>query len=131
MLSLSIDETNPRKRIILSLRVPPSSSPAAYEATLPLFQIFIRLTDRLVNVARFRQEVQRKLRSTREEEVRKLRRADEDDKIEERKVAAEKAKKEDRDRLLRTMSAEEQRKYLEKEKGREKKKEMKKQTRRG
>ncbi|KMU86525.1 hypothetical protein CIHG_04314 [Coccidioides immitis H538.4] len=125
-----VEEAVSRKRSILSMRVPSSTSSTAYASSLPLFHLFIRLTDRLAASAHFRPEVLRKLRATREEEVRKLRRATEDEKAEERKLAAEKVKKEGRDRLLRGMSAEEQRKYLEKEKEREAKKEMKKYSRR-
>ncbi|EER28794.1 hypothetical protein D8B26_000922 [Coccidioides posadasii str. Silveira] len=125
-----VEEAVSRKRSILSMRVPSSTSSTAYASSLPLFHLFIRLTDRLAASAHFRPEVLRKLRATREEEVRRLRRATEDEKAEERKLAAEKVKKEGRDRLLRGMSAEEQRKYLEKEKERETKKEMKKYSRR-
>ncbi|KAK2733953.1 hypothetical protein FQN55_003091 [Onygenales sp. PD_40] len=121
-----IDETTPRKRIYLSLRLPTSNT-----STLPIFTHFLRLTDRLVSAAHFRAEVSRKLRNTREDEIRKLKRADEEEKAEERKVAAEKLKKEERERLLRGMSAEEQRKYLEKEREREQKRGMKRATRRG
>ncbi|EEH21238.2 hypothetical protein PABG_03469 [Paracoccidioides brasiliensis Pb03] len=123
-----IDETTPRKRVNLSLRLPKSSN---YTHTLPLFTQFLRLTDRLVSVAHFRAEVSRKLRNTREEEIRKLRRAYEEEKAEERKLLAEKTKKEERDRLLRGMSAEEQRKYLEKEREREVKRGLKRTTRKG
>ncbi|KAL1954959.1 hypothetical protein VTO42DRAFT_417 [Malbranchea cinnamomea] len=125
-----INETTPGKRVILTLRVPSSNSSSAYQPTLPVFEAFLRLTDRLVSTAHFRPEVLRKLRATREEEIRKLKRADEEDKAEERKLAAEKLKKEERERLLRSMSAEEQRKYLEKERAREAKREAKKYTRR-
>ncbi|KAK2813339.1 hypothetical protein FQN50_000654 [Emmonsiellopsis sp. PD_5] len=129
-----IDETTPRKRIYLSLRLPTSTTSTTTTSpptTLPLFTHFLRLTDRLVSTAHFRAEVSRKLRNTRDEEIRKLKRADEEEKAEERKVAAEKLKKEERERLLRGMSAEEQRKYLEKEREREQKRGMKRATRRG
>ncbi|WEW61745.1 hypothetical protein PRK78_007239 [Emydomyces testavorans] len=127
---IKVEEAVSRKRTILSIRVPSSTSPTAYASSLPLFHLFIRLTDRLAASGRFRQEILRKLRATRDEEIRKLRRANEEEKAEERKTAAEKIKKEERDRLLRGMSAEEQRKYLEKEKERETKREMKKHSRR-
>ncbi|PGH02510.1 hypothetical protein AJ79_07623 [Helicocarpus griseus UAMH5409] len=126
-----IDETIPRKRITLSLRLPSSNGLTAYAPTLPIFTHFLRLPDRLVQTAHFRAEVARKLRSTRDEEIRRLRRADEEEKAEERKLAAERVKKEERERLLRSMSAEEQRKYLEKEREREAKRGMKRSTRRG
>ncbi|KAI2076747.1 hypothetical protein LOZ37_003053 [Ophidiomyces ophidiicola] len=126
----TVEEVTSRKRTMLSMRVPSSTSSTAYASSLPLFHLFLRLNDRLASAARFRQEVLRKLRATREDELRKLRRASEEEKAEERKAAAEKSKKEERDKLLRGMSAEEQRKYLEKEKERETKREMKKHSRR-
>jgi len=123
-----IEETLPKKRIHLSIRMP--SSVSGYDATMPLFSLFLRLPDVLVSSAHFRPEVVRKLRSTREEEIRRLRKADEEEKAEERKLAAEKVKKEERERLLRGMSAEDQRKYLEREKEKEQRRMMKKTTRR-
>jgi hypothetical protein len=121
-----LEETLPKKRIHLSIRMPSSG----YDATMPLFNLFLRLPDVLVSSAHFRPEVVRKLRSTREEEIRRLRKADEEEKAEERKLAAEKVKKEERERLLRGMSAEDQRKYLEREKEKEQRRMMKKTTRR-
>lgn len=123
-----IEETNPRKRIQLSLTLPSSSS--GYSATIPLFTQFLRMADKLVASAHFRGEVMRKIRNTREEEIKKLRRADEAEKAEERKFAAEKLKKEERERLLRGMSADEQRKYLEREREKENRRSTKKSTRR-
>ncbi|EEP78431.1 conserved hypothetical protein [Uncinocarpus reesii 1704] len=125
-----IEEAVSNKRTILSIRVPSSTSSTAYASSLPLFHLFLRLTDRLASTGRLRQEVLRKLRTTREEELRKLRRVAEEEKAEERKLTAERLKKEGRDRMLRGMSAEEQRKYLEKEKEREAKKELKRHSRR-
>ncbi|KAM5467561.1 hypothetical protein MauCBS54593_005532 [Microsporum audouinii] len=125
------EEAVPRKRLILSLRIPSSSDASDYVSSSNLLKIFIRLSDRLVTLAHFRPEVTRKLRNTREEEIKRMKRADQDEKAEERKTAAEKIKKEERDRLLRSMSAEEQKKYLAKEKEREQKREMKRQTRKG
>ncbi|KAJ9209356.1 hypothetical protein DTO166G4_9055 [Paecilomyces variotii] len=120
-----IEETVPRKRLQLSLRIPSSG----YESTLPLFKLFVRLPDVLVASAHWRPEVLRKIRNAREEEIKKLRRADEEEKAEERKLAAEKLKKEERERLLRSMSAEEQRKFLEREKEKEQRRTMKRNTR--
>ncbi|KAL1987493.1 hypothetical protein VTN96DRAFT_3420 [Rasamsonia emersonii] len=123
-----IEETTPRKRVQISLRVP--SSPSGYSATMPLFNLFLRLPDVLVSTAHFRPEVVRKLRNTREEEIRRIRKAEEEEKAEERKLAAEKLKKEERERALRNMSAEEQRKFLEREKEKEQRRLLKKNTRR-
>lgn len=126
-----IEETTPKKRLHLSLKLPSSSSTEAYNSTLPIFSHFIRLPDQLASSAHFRPEVLRKVRSVREEEIKKLRRADDDEKAEERKIAAEKLKKEERERMLRGMSAEEQRKFLEREREKETKKGMKRSTRKG
>lgn len=130
-MQYSVEEAVPRKRIILSLRIPESSDASDYASSSNMLKAFIRLADRLVTIAHFRPEVTRKLRSTREEEIKRMKRVDQDEKAEERKVAAEKIKKEERDRLLRNMSAEEQKKFLAKEKEREQKREMKRQTRKG
>ncbi|KAF3483627.1 uncharacterized protein GIQ15_02951 [Arthroderma uncinatum] len=127
----TIEEATPRKRTILSLRVPSSSDAADYVSSSNMLKAFIRLSDRLVSVAHFRPEVTRKLRNTREEETKRMKRADLEEKAEERKTNAEKIKKEERDRLLRNMSADEQKKFLAKEKEREQKREMKRQTRKG
>jgi hypothetical protein len=121
-----IDETVPKKRIQLSINLA-----SAYTATLPLFNQFLRLADKLVASAHFRAEVMRKLRNVREEEIKKLRRVEEEEKAEERKLAAEKQKKEDRERILRGMTADEQRKFLEKETQKDQRRSQKKQTRRG
>lgn len=127
----SLEEATPKKRVSISLRLPPGTSSNSFEAIQPIFRQFIGLTDYLVQVAHLRPEVHRKVRQTREDDIRRLRRAEEAEKAEERKIAAEKLKKEERDRLLRSMSAEEQRKYLEKEKEKETRRMMKKTTRRG
>ncbi|KAL1967346.1 hypothetical protein VTN77DRAFT_3392 [Rasamsonia byssochlamydoides] len=125
---MKIEETTPRKRVQISLRLPSSSS--GYASTMPLFSVFLRLPDVLVSTAHFRPEVMRKLRNTREDEIRRIRKAEEEEKAEERKLAAEKLKKEERERMLRNMSAEEQRKYLEREKEKEQRRLLKKNTRR-
>ncbi|KAL4932656.1 CCDC47 family protein [Aspergillus undulatus] len=123
-----IEETTPRKRV--QLCVPLASSAAGYASTLPLFNQYLRLPDRIVTLGHFRPEVMRKIRNVREEEIKKLRRLDEQEKAEERKLAAEKLKKEERERTLRGMNAEEQRKYLEREAQKEQRRSMKKNTRR-
>ncbi|KAL2829783.1 hypothetical protein BDW59DRAFT_142023 [Aspergillus cavernicola] len=124
-----IEETTPRKRIQLCLKL--ASSVSGYTSTIPLFTQFIRLPDRLVTLGHFRPEVMRKIRNVREEEIKKLRRVDEQEKAEERKLAAEKLKKEERERILRGMTADEQRKYLERERDKEQKRSMKKYSKRG
>ncbi|PSN59952.1 DUF1682-domain-containing protein [Corynespora cassiicola Philippines] len=121
-----LDDTVPRKRINLSMKL--QSSAEAYQSTLPLFQYFIRLPDFLVANAHFRPEAMRRIKATREEQITKLRRLDEEEKAEERKLQGDKAKKEKRDQLLGRMSADEQRKYLDRERERDSKKKMKKTT---
>ncbi|KAJ5090210.1 hypothetical protein N7532_008894 [Penicillium argentinense] len=121
-----IEETTPKKRMQLSVNLA-----SDYASTLPLFNQFLRLTDRLVQVAHWRGEVMRKVRNTREEEIKKLRRVEEEEKAEERKLAAEKVKKEERERILRGMTAEEQRKFLERESQKGQRKSMKKYSRKG
>lgn len=119
----SLDDTKPRKRINLSLKLQSS-----YDSTLPIFTQFLRLPDLLVSSAHFRPEALRRIRQTREEQIAKIRRLDEEEKAEERKLAADKLKKEQRDAKLGRLSAEEQRKFLEKEREKKSKKGMKKST---
>ncbi|KAL9025511.1 MAG: hypothetical protein Q9196_005677 [Gyalolechia fulgens] len=126
---LKLNEAAPRKRLILSLRLPSSTRPSAYSPTLPLFEYFLRLPDLLVSTAHFRPEVTRKIRTTREEESKKLKRAGEGEKAEERRLEAEKKKKGMRDTRLKGLSAEEQRKFLEKEREKGQKKQEKKMSR--
>lgn len=102
----------------LSLKVPSSSQPSAYEPTRQVFSYFLRLPDLLAQHAHFRPEVRRKIQSTREEEQQKLRKASDGEKSEERRLESEKKKKEMRDNRLRGMNAEEQRKFLEDERKR-------------
>jgi len=123
-----LEETIPKKRIYLSMRVPSSGD---YTKTLPIFEYFIRLTDILVQGAHFRPEVLRKVRTTREDAIRKLQRADEEEKAEERNTEREKAKKLKRDLELKALDAKGQKKYLEKEKEKEMRKNQKKMTSRG
>ena len=123
-----LEETIPKKRIYLSMRVPSSGD---YTKTLPIFEYFIRLTDILVQGAHFRPEVLRKVRTTREDAIRKLQKADEEEKAEERNTEREKAKKLKRDLELKALDAKGQKKYLEKEKEKEMRKNQKKMTSRG
>ena len=125
----SLDDTKPRKRLILSLSLPSGSSPSAHDPTLPIFNYFLRLPDQLASQAHFRPEVIRKIRTVREEEQKKIAKASDEEKAEERRVESEKKKKEIRDQKMRGMSAEEQRKLLEKERERSGKKHEKKMSR--
>ena len=124
-----LDDIDPRKRLSLSLRIPSSSQPSAYEPTIPLFSYFLRLPDLLAQHAKFRPEVRRKIQSIREEEQKKLRKASDEEKSEERRLEGEKKKKEMRDNRLKGMSAEEQRKFLEDERKRGMKRQEKKMSR--
>ncbi|KAF2103857.1 DUF1682-domain-containing protein [Rhizodiscina lignyota] len=126
-----LDDTVPKKRVSLALRLPSGSSPSAYESTVPLFQCFIRLTDQLVKDARWRPEVMRRIKQTREEEIRKIRKVDEDEKAEQFKTAGDKRKKEEREAKLKGMNAEQQRKFLDKEREKDARKAQKKRTMRG
>jgi hypothetical protein len=112
----------------LSIRLP--SSEAGYDATLPLFQYFLRLPDFLTANARFRPEVTRRIRATREDEIRKIKKVDEDEKAEERKLQADKDKREKRDLLLKNMNADEQKKFLDREREKEQRRSQKKRTQR-
>ncbi|TVY58510.1 UPF0674 endoplasmic reticulum membrane protein [Lachnellula suecica] len=124
----NLDETIPKKRLYLSMRLPSSGD---YSSVMPLFQYFLRLTDTLVQGAHFRAEVLRKVRLTRDDAVKRLQKADEEEKAEERQLEREKLKKQKRDLELKGLDAKAQKKYLEKEKEREMKKMQKKQTQRG
>ncbi|CAG8876995.1 unnamed protein product [Penicillium nalgiovense] len=124
-----IDETIPKKRIQLSANL--ASSPSGYTSTLPLFNQFLCLSDKLVASAHFRGEVMRKVRNIREEEIKRLRRVDEEEKAEERRIAAEKIKKDERERILRGLSADEQRKFLDRETQKGQRRQAKKSTRKG
>ncbi|KAL8767397.1 MAG: hypothetical protein Q9209_006087 [Squamulea sp. 1 TL-2023] len=126
---LKLNEATPRKRVILSLRLPSSTHPSAYEPTMPIFDFFLKMPDHLVATAHFRGEVTRKIRATREEESKKLKKAGEGEKAEERRLEAEKKKKEIRDTRLKGLSAEEQRKFLEREREKGQKKQEKKMSR--
>lgn len=119
----TIDETTPKKRLSLSLKLQ-----SDYIPTLPIFQYFLRLPDQLATSAKFRPEALRRIKQTREEQIAKIRKVDEEEKAEERKLAADKLKREQRDAKLGRLSADEQRKYLEKERERASRKGMKRST---
>ena len=125
-----IDETAPKKRLLLSLRLENMSSKNP-PPSLPLFHAFLRLPDYLASAAHFRPEVSRKIRAIREQEQSKLKKISDAEAEEERKLTAEKLKKEERERKMRGMTAEEQRKFLEKENQRSRKKSEKKMSRKG
>jgi hypothetical protein len=123
-----LDDTVPKKRIYLSMRLPSSGS---YSSVLPIFEYFVRLPDTLAQSAHYRPEVMRKVRTTREDAMKRLQRVDEEEKAEERALEREKSKKLKRDLELKGLSAVEQKKYLEKEKKQELKKNQKRLTQRG
>ena len=123
-INLRLNETTPRKRLSLSLRLS-----STYTQTTAIFTHFLRLPDALAATAHFRPEVQRKLRHTREEEARKLRKVDEGERAEERKLEGDRRKKEARGARLKGMSADEQRKFLEREREKGNKKQEKKLSR--
>lgn len=118
-----------KKRLCLVTRLPSGTDAASYSATVPLFAAFLRLPDVLVNVAHFRPEVVRRLRTTREDASKKIRKLDEDEKTEERRLKSEKDRKKERDDRLKVMNPEQQRKFLEKERALEMRRGQKKQTR--
>ncbi|KAI9808513.1 MAG: hypothetical protein M1827_007218 [Pycnora praestabilis] len=127
-----LNETIPKKRINLSIRLPSNTpSSAAYASTLPLFTHFIRLSDQLSSSAHFRPEVMRKVRQTRDDEIKKLKKVDDEGKAEERAREREKEKKKERDGKLGRLSAEEQRRFLEKEREKEMRKSNKRMTKKG
>ena len=118
----SLDDLVPKKRVYLCMRL----SDAAHAQAL--FEVFLRLPDRLVDTAHFRAEALRKVRATREDAARRLRKVQEDERAEERRTQAEKSKKEERERKLNNMSAEEQKKFLAREKEAEQRKGAKKRS---
>ena len=125
---MTLNETIPKKRLNLGLRLPSNGD---YLSTLPIFQTFLRLPDFLVSSAKLRPEVNRKINSIREEEKNKLKKVSDKEAEEERLKTADKIKKEERDRKLKGMTAEEQRKFLDRENEKQRKKQEKKMTRRG
>ncbi|KAF4550371.1 Hypothetical protein D9617_17g046390 [Elsinoe fawcettii] len=118
----TLDALQPKKRMILTTSL--SADPAASNA---LLAAFLRLPDYLVT-QKFRPEVLRRVKATRDEEAKKIKKVDDQEKAEGRKEKQDKAKKEERERKLKGMSAEEQRKFLEKEKERDQRKRMGRQT---
>lgn len=123
-----LNETTPKKRLQLSLRLPSNGN---YLPTLPIFSAFLRLPDFLVSNAKLRPEVMKKINATREVEKAKLKKISDKEAEEERLRTLDKMKKEERDRKMKGMSAEEQRKFLERENEKQRKKAEKKMTRRG
>lgn len=124
----TLNETVPKKRLHLSMRLPSNGD---YSSTLPLFQAFLRLPDHLAQSAHFRPEVKRKITTTREVEIKKLKKVSDEEAEEERRKVSEKMKKEERDRKMKGLSAEDQRKFLDKEAERGRKKQEKKMSRKG
>ncbi len=124
----TLDETTPKKRIHLSVKLP---SDGNYSSTLPIFQAFLRLPDVLVGSAHFRPEVMKKINATRETEKSKLKKISDRETEEERMKQLDKMKKEERERKMKGMSAEEQRKYLDREAEKTRKKQEKKMSRKG
>lgn len=124
----TLDETTPKKRIHISMKLP---SDGNYLPTLPLFQAFLRLPDYLTTSARFRPEVIKKVNVTRDNERAKIKKVSEKEVEEERLKQIDKLKKEERDRKMKGMSAEDQRKFLERENERNRKKQEKKMTKKG
>lgn len=121
----SIDETAPRKRLFIKYRLPGDND---YEPLLPIFSYFLRMPDHLVQVAHFRPEVLRKVKSVRDETVRQIQKASEDEKNEERALEREKLRKAKRDAELNALDAKAQKKYLEKEREKQMRKSNKKVT---
>lgn len=121
----SIDETTPRKRLFIKYRLPGDNN---YEPLLPIFSYFLRMPDHLVQVAHFRAEVLRKVKSVRDETVRQIQKASEDEKNEERALEREKLRKAKRDAELNALDAKAQKKYLEKEREKQMRKSNKKIT---
>jgi hypothetical protein len=124
----TLNETTPKKRLHLSLRLP---SDGNYLPTLPIFQAFLRLPDFLVSSAKLRPEVARKVNAVREAEKSKLKKVGDKEAEEERLRTLEKMKRDERERKMKGMSAEEQRKFLDRENEKQRKKQEKKMTRRG
>ncbi|OAQ70326.2 hypothetical protein VFPPC_02809 [Pochonia chlamydosporia 170] len=125
---VKLDDATPRKRIFLKYRLPSGNS---YDSLLPIFSYFLRLPDFLVQNARFRPEVLKKVRATREAMISQIKKTAEEEKNEERLWEKEKAKKAKRDADLKGLDAKAQKKYLEKEKEKDLRRSQKKMTMRG
>jgi dipeptidase len=123
-----IEETTPRKRLLLRYRLPSSNN---YDDLVPLFAAFLHIPDHLASSGHFRPEVLRKVKTVREETIKHIQKASEDEKAEERAVEREKARKTKRDAELNALDAKAQKKYLDKEKEKQQRKAAKKQTMRG
>ncbi|KAJ1335397.1 PAT complex subunit CCDC47 [Microdochium nivale] len=121
----TIDETTPRKRMLLRYRLPSSDN---YDELLPLLACFIRMSDHLAATAHFRPEVMRKIKSVRDENVRQIQKVLDEEKAEERALERDKTKKAKRDAELAGLDAKAQKKYLDKEREKELRKANKKQT---
>jgi hypothetical protein len=127
----SLEETRPRKRLILRHRVPSGTGPTAYDTLLPIFSYFIRLPDFLAQNAHFRPEAMKKVRSTRDAMVASLQKVLDEKDAEERAIEREKAKKAKRAAELQGLDAKAQKKYLDRESAKEMRRSQKKQTMRG
>ncbi|KAL2164412.1 hypothetical protein VTH06DRAFT_3628 [Thermothelomyces fergusii] len=121
----TLNETTPRKRIFLKYRLPSNND---YTNLVPLFRYFLRLADKLVQVAHFRPEVLRKVKAARDATAKQIEKADKESRAEELAAERERAKKAKRDQELNALDAKAQKKYLERERERELKRSMKKQT---
>ncbi|KAG6008836.1 hypothetical protein E4U54_008657 [Claviceps lovelessii] len=128
-----LDDTTPRKRIFLKHRLPSggNNDGSSYGNLTPIFQYFLRLPDFLVQNARFRPEVLRKVRATREAMIAQIKKMADEEKSEDRQWEKEKAKKAKRDADLKGLDAKAQKKYLEKEREKEMRRSQKKLTMRG
>lgn len=124
----SLDETTPRKRVYIKYHLPAESK---LDNFVPLLSHAIRLPDFLIQNAKWRPEVLKKLRQPREAKINQIKRAIEEEKAEERAADREKAKKAKRDAELQGLDAKAQKKYLEKEALKEQRKAAKKMTMRG
>ncbi|KAG5962312.1 hypothetical protein E4U58_003916 [Claviceps cyperi] len=125
-----LEDTISRKRIFLKYRLP-SGGANTLGDLVPLFQYFLRLPDFLVQNARFRPEVLKKVRATREAMIAQIKKTLNEEKSEDRIWEKEKAKKAKRDADLKGLDAKAQKKYLEKEKEKELRRSQKKTTMRG
>ncbi|KAK5664266.1 hypothetical protein OQA88_484 [Cercophora sp. LCS_1] len=121
----TIEETTPRKRILLRYNLPSDDN---YDGLVPIFHQFVRVTDILAQAPRFRPEVLRKVKTVREAAIKAIQKAEEDEKAEERAAERERIKKAKRDAELKALDAKAQKKYLEKEREKELRKGTKKQT---
>ena len=86
----SLNETSARKRIFLKYRLPSNND---YTNLVPIFKHVLRLPDRLVQGARFRPEVLRKVKAARDAAVKQIQKADDESKAEERAQEREKEMK--------------------------------------